>query len=238
MASQWSFRSLGESLRCAHSKHRFVIGSFFLAALAVQAGSILGHAHQRHGHPAQCPTSHFHPPMNFRTNWKVDWCLPVEGVSTPPILIMMFVYRSDAKMDLDLQCAVRNGSLSNYAKSLGWANAVNAFVSHGSTDWTTFCVSLLLTNEGTLHIDELVEMVFAYIEVLLPIKPNKHEDFPTLQMLKVHAPQEYLFREWQKVALAGFHMATGMDRFTEALSVAKRLHTLPPGVCVCPSQKK
>lgn len=47
--------------------------------------------------------------------------------------------------------------------------------SYGAGTWSTFSISLTLTKEGAAHVDELVEMVFAYLQVCdLPLHIRYH----------------------------------------------------------------
>jgi len=104
-----------------------------------------------------------------------------------------------------------DGSLLELMKGRGWVNTLSAGGSYGAGTWSTFSISLTLTKEGAAHVDELVEMVFTY-----------------LQMLQGMEPQEWVFRERQKMAQTNFLLRSKGDGYSQTSSLANNLQYYPP----------
>lgn len=56
-----------------------------------------------------------------------------------------------------------DGSILSLLKSRGWAQGLSAFASPSLQDLAFLGVSVELSEDGLRHIDEIVEVVFAYI---------------------------------------------------------------------------
>ncbi|ORX91263.1 insulin-degrading enzyme, partial [Basidiobolus meristosporus CBS 931.73] len=72
------------------------------------------------------------------------------------------------------------GSILSLLKKKGWANYLSAGASHGGIGFEFFKISVDLTEEGLNHTDEIVRIIFQYIE-----------------MMKRVGVQEWIFREIQ-----------------------------------------
>jgi len=74
------------------------------------------------------------------------------------------------------------GSILSLLKKKGWANELSAGESHGCTDWSSFAVSIDVTDEGLRHVDEIVEIVFAYIKIIRDAGPQQwiHDETATV----------------------------------------------------------
>jgi len=58
------------------------------------------------------------------------------------------------------------GSILAFLKEKGWANELSAGESRSCTDWSCFTISIDLTDDGLDHVDDVVEVVFAYLSLL------------------------------------------------------------------------
>ncbi|KAK9711990.1 metalloprotease, partial [Basidiobolus ranarum] len=79
------------------------------------------------------------------------------------------------------------GSILSLLKKKGWANYLSAGASHGGIGFEFFKISVDLTEEGLNHTDEIVRIVFQYIE-----------------MMKRVGVQEWIFREVENLASMSF----------------------------------
>jgi insulysin len=58
------------------------------------------------------------------------------------------------------------GSILELLKKKGWANELSSGEGRGCSDWSSFSISIELTDAGMENIDDVVEIVFAYISLL------------------------------------------------------------------------
>ena len=55
------------------------------------------------------------------------------------------------------------GSILSVLKAKGWANSLSSGVSQSAADFSSFAIDVSLTEEGTKHVDEILQTVFQYI---------------------------------------------------------------------------
>ena len=84
-----------------------------------------------------------------------------------------------------------HGSLRSFLVSKGWANGVQASPSTELSDLLVFEVSIELTEEGLRRRDDVVDAVFAYIDLLSPGKGNR-------------GIPEYIFEEVDRLSRMSF----------------------------------
>jgi insulysin len=58
------------------------------------------------------------------------------------------------------------GSLLSELKSLGWCSFLSGYYTRGAEGFGFFKISVDLTEEGILKIDEIIMLVFQYINLL------------------------------------------------------------------------
>jgi insulysin len=90
------------------------------------------------------------------------------------------------------------GSVLALLKELGWANELSAGESRGCTDWASFAVSIEVTDEGLKHANDVVEIVFAYINLIRQTGPEQwiHDETATVadcqfRFLSKRPPMDY-----------------------------------------------
>ena len=66
-----------------------------------------------------------------------------------------------------------HGSILSLLKEKGWANDLSAGESHDCTDWSSFSVTIEVTDEGLEHADDVIEIVFAYLNIIRQTGPQK-----------------------------------------------------------------
>lgn len=104
------------------------------------------------------------------------------------------------------------GSLLQALKARGWVNALYASSGDLDEDESAIEVSMTLTEEGALHIDEISGYLFAYID-----------------LLRAQAPEKWRFDEQARVADLGF-------RYLEKQSAMATVYQLAPGMMRLPPQ--
>lgn len=69
-------------------------------------------------------------------------------------------------------------------KHKGWANALSAGSAHSNTDFELFTISIDMTEQGFDHIDEIVDVVFQYADMLRRDGPSKvhYDEIASLQV--------------------------------------------------------
>lgn len=90
------------------------------------------------------------------------------------------------------------GSVLSLLKHLGWANELSAGESRSCTDWASFSVSIELTEEGLERYEDVVQVVFSYLELLKQTGPQKwiHDETATVadcsfRFLSKRNPMDY-----------------------------------------------
>jgi len=94
------------------------------------------------------------------------------------------------------------GSLRSLLVAKGWANGVGASTSTDISDMQLFEVSVELTEQGLKHRDEIVSMVFAYID-LLKSRPDGDSDKDPIP--------EYIFQEVDALSRISFDYSEKSD---------------------------
>ncbi len=82
------------------------------------------------------------------------------------------------------------GSVLSLLKRKGWANGLNAGVGHSGSSFSIFSCGIELSEEGLKHVDQIIIIVFQYIELL------KHASAKSLEHLykEVHEISNINFR--------------------------------------------
>ena len=75
-----------------------------------------------------------------------------------------------------------SGSVLSLLKDKHWAHELSAGDQQSCSDWSAFCVSVQLTDEGLVHVNEVVQVVFAYLNDLkqVGIQEWVHEEIATV----------------------------------------------------------
>ncbi|XP_059471054.1 insulin-degrading enzyme isoform X2 [Neocloeon triangulifer] len=80
-----------------------------------------------------------------------------------------------------------SGSLLSALKQRGWSNQLNAGGRRFARDMTFFVISVDLTEKGLEHTDDIVDLIFQYIN-----------------MLRKEGPKEWIFNEFSEIAKMNF----------------------------------
>ena len=102
------------------------------------------------------------------------------------------------------------GSILALLKEKQWAFELSAGESRTCSDWTGFTISITLTEEGLLHYEEVVEIVFAY-----------------LNLLREQGSQEWIFEETRNVAETQFRFLSQRDPMDYVSGLASQMHSYP-----------
>ena len=105
------------------------------------------------------------------------------------------------------------GSVLAFLKDRQWANDLSSGEAVNCTDWSSFSIKITLTETGLEHLQEVVEVVFAY-----------------LNMLRKVGPQEWVHQETATVADCNFAFLSRLDPIEYTSSLARSLHEYPPSV--------
>ena len=103
------------------------------------------------------------------------------------------------------------GSLLSLLRERGWASSLTAGERRDYTDFSSFEVSVGLTEEGNHHADEIVCLIFGAVRLV-----NEHE------------LDEEVFREQRNLGAVGFRFRDTVDPATIAQHVAEILPWYPP----------
>jgi insulysin len=98
------------------------------------------------------------------------------------------------------------GSILSLLRELGWANDLSAGEARSCTDWSSFSIHIDLTDDGLEHVDDVVEVVFAYIS-----------------LLKKAGPQQWVHDETATVADMSFRFLSKRQPIDYATSVASSM---------------
>ena len=98
------------------------------------------------------------------------------------------------------------GSILSLLRELGWANDLSAGEARSCSDWSSFSIHIDLTDDGLEHVDEVVDIVFAYIS-----------------LLKKAGPQQWVHDETATVADMSFRFLSKRQPIDYATSVASNM---------------
>jgi len=104
------------------------------------------------------------------------------------------------------------GSMLSYLKAQKWANGLSAGLFRDNEDWGLFCVKVDVTDNGIEHVEDVVEAVYQYV-----------------QMLQREAPFDpWIFRETQDLALQDFRFKSKESPINYTSHLANVMHRYPP----------
>ncbi|KAJ3281261.1 Insulinase (Peptidase M16) [Rhizoclosmatium sp. JEL0117] len=103
------------------------------------------------------------------------------------------------------------GSILALLKKKGWAQDLSAGASSGAINFSFFKISVSLTEEGSKHWEEVIVMVFQYIE-----------------MLKKTGVQEWIYEECKILSEVRFRFEEKRNPASFASRVAGDMHDYPP----------
>ena len=63
------------------------------------------------------------------------------------------------------------GSLTSVLKNYGWINSLTFDYNNVAREMSFFNIAVQLTEEGVLHTDEIITMIFQYIEMIKKDEP-------------------------------------------------------------------
>uniref|UniRef100_A0A1W7RAD0 Insulin-degrading enzyme n=1 Tax=Hadrurus spadix TaxID=141984 RepID=A0A1W7RAD0_9SCOR len=110
------------------------------------------------------------------------------------------------------------GSLLSELKARGWVNTLVGGYKSGAKGFAFFIVNVDLTEDGIEHTDDIVTLLFQY-----------------LNMLKKEGPQEWVFKECQDLAAMTFRFKDRERPQTYTYSLAGMLHDYPMEEVLCGS---
>lgn len=107
-------------------------------------------------------------------------------------------------------------SLLSYLKKRGWANGVSASTEEDLSDFYTLEVSVQLTNKGLKAVNDVVEAVFSYIQMI------RDQPIPKFTFDEVLQLSELEWRFATKGAPTGYvqGLVKGMQQYPESLYIA------------------
>lgn len=103
------------------------------------------------------------------------------------------------------------GSLFALLKDKQWAHDLSAGTSRNCSDWSSFSISITLTDQGFENYEEIVALVFDYVE-----------------MMKKEGPQEWIFEETKTVADCSFRFLNKREPMDYTSSIATNVHQYDP----------
>jgi len=99
------------------------------------------------------------------------------------------------------------GSILALLKNRGWGNELSCGQSRTCKDWSTFSINVELTEDGLNNVEEVVEVIFAYIE-----------------LLNSSGTQEWVFKETSDVANFSFRFLSKRRPIDYVTSIAGYMH--------------
>jgi len=111
------------------------------------------------------------------------------------------------------------GSILAALKLKAWANGLSCFQYQSYQDFSTFSVSVTLTEEGVLHIDEIVDCIFAYVG-----------------MLRKEGPKEWIAQECKDIMDMDFSFISKTEPSSYAIQLANNQHIYPPELTIAGEQ--
>ncbi|CAN0379487.1 unnamed protein product [Laminaria digitata] len=108
-----------------------------------------------------------------------------------------------------------SGSLLSLLKTKGWANGLSAGPYESATDWASFIVSVECTERGLDHVNEIVGMVYQY-----------------LNMIREEGLQEWIHLEIQAIAAMNFRFASKGNPMGYVSRLAGDMQLFPPELVV------
>ncbi|KAG7381814.1 hypothetical protein PHYPSEUDO_005641 [Phytophthora pseudosyringae] len=104
------------------------------------------------------------------------------------------------------------GSVLSYLKAQKWANGLSAGLFRDNEDWGLFCVKVDVTDAGIEHVNDVVEAVYQYV-----------------QMLQREAPFDpWIFHETQDLALQNFRFKSKESPIHYTSHLSNVMHRYPP----------
>ncbi|CAI5708951.1 unnamed protein product [Peronospora destructor] len=102
------------------------------------------------------------------------------------------------------------GSILSYLKTQKWANGLSAGLFRDNEDWGLFCVKVDVTDAGIEHVNDVVEVVFQYVQTLQRVIPFEPWIFHETQDL---ALQNFRFKSKESPINYTSHLANVMHRY-------------------------
>ncbi|RMX66733.1 hypothetical protein DD238_003016 [Peronospora effusa] len=102
------------------------------------------------------------------------------------------------------------GSILSYLKTQKWANGLSAGLFRDNEDWGLFCVKIDVTDAGIEHVNNVVEVVFQYVQTLQRVAPFEPWIFHETQGL---ALQNFCFKSKESPINYTSHLANVMHRY-------------------------
>jgi insulysin len=102
-------------------------------------------------------------------------------------------------------------SVLSLLKEKHWAHELSAGASQSCSDWSSFDVALQLTETGLEHLDDVVQVVFAYLNHLREV-----------------GPQEWVHEETSTVADCSFRFLSKRNPMDYTSALAGFMHLYPP----------
>jgi len=102
------------------------------------------------------------------------------------------------------------GSILELLKQKGWANELSSGESRSCSDWSSFSISVELTDEGLEKVDQVVEVIFAYIA-----------------LIKKEGLQQWIHDETATVAACQFRFLSKRNPMDYTCSLASAMQIYP-----------
>ncbi len=102
------------------------------------------------------------------------------------------------------------GSILAKLREKGWATSLSAGAGPGSRDFSFLDINIVLTNQGLNRVDDVVQLIFQYID-----------------LIKKEKSLERIFNESKKMAAIGFQFKDKEDPVEYARFLAARLQDIP-----------
>lgn len=155
---------------------------------------------------------------HFRTTWYI---VPIKDTRNLDILFplpdMQQHYRSSPTRYVShLLGHEGEGSLLSALKARSWCNSLVSGKRRGAKGFSFFSILVDLTEEGIKHIEDIVQLVFQYIN-----------------MLKMKGPIEWIYDEYRDIASTNFRFKEKSSPRTYVYSTVQALHEYPMNEVLC-----
>ena len=102
------------------------------------------------------------------------------------------------------------GSLLSLLKDRGWANELSAGVNKNEDNWAVFAVTIDATSEGIKQVNQVVAMIYQYLE-----------------LMRQEGPKQWIFDETRDIAAMNFRFRNKEPPMSYVQTLAGRMHNFP-----------
>ncbi|XP_076160592.1 insulin degrading metalloproteinase isoform X2 [Ptiloglossa arizonensis] len=149
---------------------------------------------------------------HFQTKWYI---VPIKdtrhlNIKFPIPYLRDYYKAAPAYYILHLLGHEGKGSLLSYLKAKGWCNLLISDIRFGARGFNFFNIIVDLTKKGIQHIDDIILLVFQYIN-----------------MLKEHGPVKWIYEEYRDIADINFRFKEKTPPNNYVVTLVKMLNNFP-----------